>query len=256
MTCALAAASVLAACSSPRLTTLDIATTTSVQNSGLLDVLLPAYRTESGIEVRVHAAGSGRALQMLDQGFAQLVISHAPAAEAAALRAHPGWVSRRLAHNWFVIVGPQPDLAAVRTSTDAVDAFARIKAAGALFVSRGDESGTHEREKMLWDLAGARPAAPQYVTSGRGMSLALRHADELQAYTLSDEATFLYLAHELDLAILYRGDERLRNVYSVIHPREDETAAHLAEWLVAGNGRALIGGFTVAGQPIFAIEAR
>jgi tungstate transport system substrate-binding protein len=256
VTCALAAASVLAACSSPRPATLEIATTSSVQNSGLLDVLLPAYKTESGIEVRVHAAGSGRALQMLDEGLARLVISHAPAAEAIALRAHPGWVRQRLAHNWFVVVGPERDPAAVRTSTDVVDAFRRIKQAGAVFVSRGDESGTHEREKMLWELVGAMPVAPQYVTGGRGMSLALRHADELEAYTLSDEATFLQLAPEIDLVFLYRGDERLRNVYSVIHPRPDEEAARLAEWLVAGHGRDLIGAFTVAGTQVFSVDER
>jgi tungstate transport system substrate-binding protein len=193
---------------------------------------------------------------MLDEGLAQLVISHAPEAEAAALRAHPDWVSRRFAHNWFVIVGPSADPASIREARDAVDAFQRITRSGATFVSRGDESGTHEREKQFWGLAGETPVRPQYVTSGRGMALALRHADQLQGYTLSDEATYLQLSGEVELEILYRGDERLINVYSVIHPQGDEAAARLAVWLVAGNGRALVAAYRVAGTQVFSVPSR
>jgi tungstate transport system substrate-binding protein len=250
--CTLAIAAGLG-CAGPVTQPLEIATTTSVQNSGLLDVLLPAYLGESGVEVRVHAAGSGRALQMLSEGLVQLVISHAPDAEARALSAHPEWISRRLAHNWFVVVGPANDPAAVGSATDAAEAFRRIAASLAPFVSRGDQSGTHEREIALWEAAGSRPPPGRYVSSGRGMSLALRHADELQGYTLSDEATFLQLAPELDLEILFRGDPRFLNVYSVIHPR-DGAAEQFAGWLIEGRGRDLIAGFTVDGQRVFAVE--
>ena len=249
-TCALALSSA-SACARAAPPTLDIATTTSVQNSGLLDAILPAHRAESGVDVRVHAAGSGRALQMLHEGLAQLVISHAPDAEAAALQAHPDWVSRRLAHNYFVLVGPASDPANIRHADDAVDAFRRIASSTTAFVSRGDQSGTHERELRLWKAAGVKPASAQYIVSGRGMAMALRHADELQGYTLSDEATFLQLATGVDLELLYRGDERLLNVYSVIYPRDDRAAGRFAEWLVTGNGRELIARFTVADKPVF-----
>jgi tungstate transport system substrate-binding protein len=255
-TCALAAISSFPACSPHPATPLDIATTTSVQNSGLLDTLLPAYRAETNVDVRVHAAGSGRALQMMSEGLAQLVISHAPEAEAAALSAHRHWVKSRLAHNWFVVVGPPGDSANVRGASDVAEAFRRIATAKVPFVSRGDESGTHEREKALWASAGVMPGSPHYIVSGRGMALALRHADEVQGYTLTDEATFRQLAPGLDLELLYRGDERLLNVYSVIYPVGDQTAEDFARWLTAGKGRELIGRFTIAGTRAFELEER
>ena len=242
-----------AGCAPPATSSIDIATTTSVQNSGLLDALLPAYRAATGVEVRVHAAGSGRALTMLADGVAQLVISHAPQTEAAALQAHPDWVSRRLAHNWFVLVGPKSDPAGVSAAASAVDALQRIARSSTAFISRGDGSGTEEREIALWKAAGVKPLPPQYITSGRGMAMALRHADELRGYTLSDEATFRQLAPQIDLEILYRGDPGLLNVYSVIHPRDAAAAVRLADWLVAGEGRDLIGRFTIAGKPAFEI---
>lgn len=251
-TCALLVSSA-PGCARTAVPPLDIATTTSVQNSGLLDALLPAYRASAGVEVRVHAAGSGRALTMLGEGLAQLAISHAPETEAAALQAHPEWVSRRLAHNWFVLVGPPNDPAGIRGAASAVEALQRITRSQAVFISRGDESGTHERELALWRDAGVKPRLPQYITSGRGMAMALRHADELEGYTLSDEATFRQLAPQIELEILFRGDPRLLNVYSVIHPRDDAAAARFADWLVTGEGRGLIGRFTIAGQAAFEI---
>jgi tungstate transport system substrate-binding protein len=145
------------------------------------------------------------------------------------------------------------DPARVRESRDAGDAFARIAGAAAPFVSRGDLSGTHERENVLWDVAKARPSTERLVTSGRGMAMALRHADELQAYTLTDEATFRQLAPDLDLTVLYEGDPRLRNVYSVIYPPDDEVAARFADWLLTGNGRDLLAAFTIAGRKAFEV---
>ena len=253
-TCALAASS--GACAFGRDATIEIATTTSVENSGLLGALLPAYREASGLDVRVHAAGSGRALQMLGDGLVQLVISHAPGAELAALKTHHDWVSQRLAHNGFIVVGPSPDPADVRRAIDAADAFRKIAKSRTPFVTRGDQSGTHERELALWTAAAIRPEPARYITSGRGMAQAMRHADEAQGYTLADEATFLQLAPELDLELLYRGDPALLNIYSVIYPASDREAARFAEWLVSGNGRELIRGFTVAGRRVFEVDGR
>lgn len=250
------AATVVIACGppSPEMT-LEIATTTSVQNSGLLDVLLPGYLEATGVTVRVHAAGSGRALQMLEEGLASLVISHAPETERRMLARHPEWVRRPLAYNWFVVVGPPDDPAGVRGAPDAVEVFRRIAVSSAPFVSRGDLSGTHERENALWDAAGVRPPAGRLIVSGRGMAQALRHGDEAQAYTLSDEATFRQLSGGLDLVVLYEGDELLRNVYSVIYSedaaRPDAPAAAFARWLVEGQGRRLVDGFTIQGARVF-----
>src|SRR5687768_2882430 len=144
-------AAAIAACSTVERGTLDLATTTSVQNSGLLEALLPHYGEAT---VRVHAAGSGRSLEMLADGVVDLVISHAPEAETRYLAEHRDWQYRKLAYNRFVVVGPSNDPANVRNATDALDAFRRIAGAPVTFVSRGDQSGTHEREQMLWKAAG------------------------------------------------------------------------------------------------------
>ena len=140
--------------SSERAPALDVATTTSVQNSGLLEALLPHFTDAT---VRVHAAGSGRSLEMLADGIVDLVISHAPETETRYLADHPGWLYRKLAFNRFVIVGPRADPAMIRQAGDALEAFRRIAGAPVTFVSRGDSSGTHERELMLWKAAGVTP---------------------------------------------------------------------------------------------------
>lgn len=245
---------VLGGCSStadPRV--LRIATTSSVDQSGLLATLLPAFRAESGVDVRVHVAGSGQALQMLARGDAALAISHAPDAEAKALGEHTDWVYQKLAFNEFVIVGPPQDPAGVRGSSGAVEAFQRIAQSGQRFVSRGDQSGTHEREERLWVLAGRRPESGRLIVSGRGMAQALRHADEAEAYTLSDEATFHRLERQLELALHYRGDSLLVNTYAVLYGPADGDAAELARWLTIGSGRSLVGSFAVDGQRQYSV---
>lgn len=230
---------------------LRIATTSSVHQSGLLATLLPAFKSESGIDVRVHVAGSGQALQMLNRGDADLAISHAPDAEAKALREHAEWLYRKLAFNEFVVVGPPQDPAAVRGSSGAVEAFQRIALSGQRFVSRGDQSGTHEREEQMWTLAGQRPVDGLQIISGRGMAQALRHADEAEAYTLTDEATFHRLERQLELTVHYRGGALLVNTYAVLHSSTNGDAATFARWLTIGSGRALIASFTVDGQQQF-----
>lgn len=237
------------ACRTPAAPSLDIATTTSVQNSGLLATLLPAY---AGATVRVHATGSGRALEMLATGDAALVISHAPEAEARYLAKHPDWAYRKFAFNRFVIVGPPGDPAGVKSAATAIAAFRQI-AANSTFVSRGDQSGTHERELSLWKAAGMTPPADRLLISGRGMALALRHADEKQAYTLSDEATFRQLQPQLSLLELFGGDPRLLNTYSVIYPRGQSLPAAFAEWLHGGPGRSIISAYRIADRPAFTV---
>ena len=239
----------LAACTSVTRPVIDIATTTSVQNSGLLDYLLPQFEHA---QVRVHAAGSGRSLEMLADGVVDLVVSHAPETEARYLATHADWRYRKLASNWFIIVGPSDDPARVREATDALDAFRRIAAAAVPFVSRGDQSGTHEREQAFWRSAGVTPAPERLIVSGRSMALALRHADEINGYTLSDDATFRQLQPQLRLVAFTIGDGKLLNTYAVIH-RQDVHAARFADWLLKGDGRERIGEFQIEGRTAFAI---
>jgi tungstate transport system substrate-binding protein len=247
MRCLLAIVAACAlACGRTSAPILEIATTTSVQNSGLLAALLPAY---PDARVRVHAAGSGRALEMLARGDVALVISHAPDTEARYLADRPDWRHHKLAYNHFIIVGPRDDPARVAAASNAAEAFRRI-AAGAVFVSRGDQSGTHERELSLWRQAGLTPPSDRLLISGRGMALALRHADEKLAYTLSDEATFWQLQPQLSLIELFR-DTRLLNTYAVVYPRDRDDAARFANWLRQGDGRTIIVGYRIAGRPAF-----
>lgn len=227
---------------------LDVATTTSVQNSGLLEALLPHFTDST---VRVHAAGSGRALEMLKDGIVDLVISHAPEAEARYLADHPDWVYQKLAFNRFVLVGPPADPAHVMEAKNVLEAFHRIAGAPVNFVSRGDASGTFEREQNLWRLAGAAPDNGRLLTSGQGMANTLRQTSEKQAYTLSDEATFWQLQRQLDLVVLFEGDDLLLNTYAVIHPRDTKTAASFSGWLTRGEGRRRIESHLIEGHIAF-----
>ena len=243
-----AALSLAVACARPGHRALDIATTTSVQNSGLLNHLLPLFEQATGLAVRVHAAGSGRALRMLADGMADAVISHAPEAEERMLAEHADWQYRKIAHNWFVVGGPAHDPAGVRAAADAVDGFRRIARSGEPFVSRGDQSGTHEREQSLWAAAGVRPVGGKLIVSGAGMAQALRHANEARAYVLTDAPTLWQLAPVIDLDVLLEGDPRLINTYAVVHVRGQSDAAAFAAWLTGDDGRAAVESFTIAGR--------
>jgi tungstate transport system substrate-binding protein len=236
---------------------LVLATTTSVQNSGLLDVLLAAYERETSENVRVLLAGSGRALKMMEDHEADIVISHAPEAEAAALSRHPDRLYCKLMFNEFLIAGPAADPAGAARASSAPEAMRRIANSGARFISRGDESGTHERERQLWRLAGAAPSPDRLVVAGAGMGSTLRVASELRAYTLTDSATFAQLLPELTLEPLYRDDPELVNTYAVVVAQDGPAGVvtrclRLARWLTDGPGRSLIANYRARGtQPAF-----
>ena len=231
---------------------LVLATTTSVGNSGLLDVLSPAFEAETGLAVRAHLVGSGQALRMLERGDASLVISHAPRREAEHLARHRDWSYRKIMFNDFVIAGPPADPARVGGARTAADAMARIARGGARFVSRGDSSGTHEREEDLWTAAASRPAPERLIAAGQGMSGTLRVASEMGAYTLCDRATMARLAQAVSLKILFEGDPALINTYAVIVAGEAPPAARdFAGWLSDGAGRDVIGGYRVRGAAVF-----
>jgi tungstate transport system substrate-binding protein len=257
---ALAAALLAAGCSSGQPKTLTLATTTSTQDSGLLDVLVPRFRERSGIEVKVVAVGTGQALELGRRGDADVLLVHDPAAEQRFMDDGFGADRREVMHNDFVLVGPADDPAGVKGQASVAEAFARIARRGSPFVSRGDESGTHQKEKAVWHEAGVEPHGDWYLRAGAGMGQVLRLASEKRAYTLSDRGTFLALRQGLDLAVLAEGDPLLVNPYHVIvvnpakHPHvHQREAQRFADFLLSPEGRGLIADFGKDryGQPLF-----
>ena len=252
----LAAALMLAVSCGPSDRTLRIATTTSVDNSGLLVAILPAFTRETGYEVHVIATGSGQAINLGRRGDVALIVTHEPIGERALFSDGLIRYYRKFMFNRFVIAGPALDPAGVRHAQSAADAMRRIAARGAAFVSRGDESGTHVRERTLWHEAGVRPAAGRLIETGQGMAATLRVASERQAYVLTDEATLGQLSPAITVGALFMGDPSLANTYAVsllttARPARSPAAEQLARWLAEGPGQALIAGFTVRGRPAF-----
>ena len=241
-----------------------LATTTSTQDTGLLDVLVPVFEKENGVRVKVIAVGTGAALRMASTGNADVVLTHAPAAEKASVEAGHLIQGRRVMHNDFVIVGPSDDPAGVR-SKGSVTAAMRSIAERGVFISRGDESGTHKQELALWQDAGvdARSMSRREET-GQGMGATLNVADQKRGYALSDRATYLALRKRLDLAIVFEGDPTLLNIYHVYivnpakHQRVNAAGARaLARFLVSPAIQRTIGEFKryVYGQPLFVPDA-
>jgi tungstate transport system substrate-binding protein len=248
----------------PKNPDLILATTTSTQDSGLLDVLIPAFEKDSGYKVKVVAVGSGAALQMGQQGNADVLLVHSPSAEKTYMDGGFGIDRRLVMHNDFIIVGPAADPAGIKRTATAVDAFTKIANAQAPFISRGDQSGTNTMELNLWKKASITPQGGWYVESGQGMGATLQIASEKSAYTLTDRATYLANQSTLSLAILVEGDTALLNVYHVITvnpakwPKINQAGAKtFADYLVSKNGQDLIGKYGVDkyGQQLFIPDA-
>ena len=229
-----------------------LATTTSVRDSGLLDELLPIFRERTGIAVQAVAVGTGAALRMGAEGNADILLTHAPQAEEALLET--GALARRveIMENYFVIAGPPEDPARVVEAASAEVALARIHAMRLPFVSRGDDSGTHKREKALFAKAGVDPDTrwPGLTRTGSGMGISLQVAGQRKAYILSDIGTFLAFRERVDLVVLSRPEPGLRNVYSVLlvnperFPRvRSEEAAQFAGFLQGNEAREVMRGF-------------
>jgi tungstate transport system substrate-binding protein len=264
----LAVIALIAACGNPAAgpsaeKSLILATTTSTQDSGLLDELLPAFTRDTGWQVKTLAVGSGQALELGRRGEADVLLVHSPAAEEAFMA--EGLAGRRLLvmHNDFVLVGPAADPAGIR-GTPSVEAMGKIAAAQALFVSRGDDSGTNAKEKDLWAKAGVTPEGSWYQSTGQGMGETLRVASEKGGYTLSDRATYLAQRDTLSLDILSQRDPGLLNVYHVIEMTskagdrvQPDAAAAFADWVVSPPAQQMIGQFGASkfGQPLFTPDA-
>lgn len=232
---------------------LILATTTSTQDSGLLDVILPLFEAEAGVDVEVIAVGTGQALKLGEDGNADVLLVHARKQEDAFMAAGHGIRREDVMYNDFVLVGPADDPAGVAAATSATDAFAKLAAAAAPFISRGDDSGTHSKEKAVWAAAAIEPAGDWYISAGQGMGAVLTMANEQLAYTLSDRATYLARTLEgTDLVMLYEGDPLLFNPYGVIavNPAKSpqiqaDLANQFIDWLISVPTQEAIAAFGV-----------
>ena len=237
---------------------LRFATTTTTANAGLMEYLLPHFSGATGIDVHLIVVGTGTALRLGRDGEVDLLMAHARAAEDAFVAAGDGVDRADVMFNDFVIVGPPGDPAAIAGSAGASDALRRIHAGGQLFVSRGDDSGTHRRELELWRHAGVSPDYSGYREVGQGMGRALQIASELDAYTLTDRGTWLAYRGHLELALLYEGGPDMLNPYGIIavnparHPDVNYVAARrLIDWITAPAAQRLIGEYRIGGRALF-----
>lgn len=238
-----------------------LATTTSTQDAGLLDVILPDFEAATGVDVDVVAVGTGAALKLGEDCNADVVLVHARASEDKYMEAGFGTRREDVMYNDFVIVGPEADPAGISGMATGADAFTQIAAAESPFVSRGDDSGTHSKEKSIWTAAGIEPQGEWYISAGQGMGAVLSMANELPAYTLSDRATYLARTLEgTDLVIAVEGDPLLFNPYGVmdVNPErcpltKNGLANQFIDWIVSLPTQEAIAAFGVEdfGQSLF-----
>ena len=237
---------------------LRLASTTSTRDSGLFDSILPQFREATGITVQVIAVGTGRALDLGRRGDADAVLVHAPSAEQAFVAEGAGVDRRPVMYNQFLLVGPASDPAGIGALSGPIAALGAIAAAEASFTSRGDDSGTHKRERSLWERAGIEPRGAWYRETGSGMGATLNTAAELPAYTLVDSGTWLAFRNRRELVALVEEHEALYNPYAIIRVNPErhahvaaDAALAFADWLVSPAGRAAIAGHRVAGTQLF-----
>lgn len=242
-----------------------LATTTSTQDTGLLDVLLPIFEKKTGYFVKTIAVGSGQAMTMGQKGEADVMLVHSPDAEKKFIAEGYGINRRLVMHNDFIIVGPRSDPAHINKSKNAAEAFKKIAAGNALFISRGDNSGTHSAEKKIWGTAGIKQEGQKwYQQTGLGMGQTLSVAAEKKAYTLADRGTYLALKKNLGLDILVEGDAILLNIYHVIEvnpakwPKTNGAGARaFADFMVSKDTQVIIKTFGIQkyGSPLFFPDA-
>lgn len=243
-----------------------LATTTSTQDSGLLEYLLPEFTKDTGYDVDTIAVGTGKALQMGVDGEADVLLVHARPSEDEFMANGDGTLRYDVMYNDFILVGPTTDPADVKACNNIIaDSLAAIANSESEFVSRGDDSGTHKKELTIWKAAGIEPAGDWYISAGSGMGDVLKIADEKQAYTISDRATYLSMKDDLELEILCEKDTDMLNPYGVItvDPSKNdkinaEGAKAFADWLVSERGQQLIGEFGVEeyGMALFTPDAK
>ena len=249
----------------PKQKNIILSTTTSTQDSGLLDVLLPVFEKKTGYFVKTIAVGSGQAMAMGQKGEADVLLVHSPAAEKKFIAEGYGINRRLVMHNDFIVVGPKSDPAKIKGTKSTVEAFKKIAASGAIFMSRGDNSGTHSKEKEIWKTAGIKAEGQKwYQQTGLGMGQTLSVAAEKKSYTLADRGTYLALKKNLGLDILTEGDAILLNIYHVIEvnpakwPKVNAAGAKaFADFMVSKQTQKIIKTFGVDkfGSPLFFPDA-
>lgn len=243
--------------------TLILATTTSLNDTGLLNYLIPEFSKKTGLKVKPIAVGSGEALKMGEKGDADIVLSHSPAKEQDLLKNDPEAKRTPFMYNYFVIVGPKDDPADISAAPSAEKAFKRITDTKQIFISRADESGTNEIELGIWEKAGIKPIEPFYIKTGQGMLETLEVANEKKAYTLTDKATYLSSKNNLkSLSMLLTDKESLKNVYSLIELNDKklnintEAAKKFKNWLLSKQALTKISNFGIETykEPLFFIN--
>ena len=240
---------------------ITLASTTSTENSGLFDAIVPAFEEATGIEVRVVAVGTGQALRIGCNGDADAVLVHAPAAERQFVADGCGVDRRAVMYNDFVVIGPGDDPAGVRRADSALEAFTVIATSEAPFASRGDDSGTHKKELGIWAEAGIEPDGSWYRELGSGMGAALNTAAGMDAYIMADRGTWISFDNRQNLEIVFEGDPILFNQYGsvLVNPARHDVKHALArewhDWLVSEDGQAAIGGYRLRDQQLFTPNA-
>lgn len=236
--------------------------TTSFANSGLAEVLLPQILVDTGLNVQLLIVGTGQALKLGEAGDVDAVLVHARAAEEAWLAAGNGTHRREIMYNDFVLIGPSDDPAGISTAKTAVEAMAALALAQVPFVSRGDDSGTHNAEQALWTAAGIAPTGDWYRSVGQGMGAALNTAAGMNAYILSDRASWLNFGNKGGLVLLFAGDPVMFNQYAYLpvnpvkYPHVNvEAAARLEDWLTSDTAKVLIEGYKIDGEQLFVFNA-
>lgn len=241
---------------------LRMATTTSTEASGLLDVLNPAFEKKYNAQVDVIAVGTGKALKLGENGDVDIVFVHAPEAEEKFVEAGYGIDRTPVMHNDFVIIGPVDDPANVAATSSAAEALLAISESNATFVSRGDDSGTHKKEKQLWNEAGIEPGGDWYLAVGQGMGAVLQIADDKQAYALTDRGTYIAYKDKIDLKVISEGDKTLYNPYHIIavnperHPHvKYDLATDYIDFITGKEGQRIIRDYRMQGQQLFYPDA-
>ncbi|WP_151446168.1 substrate-binding domain-containing protein [Lacisediminimonas profundi] len=237
---------------------IKLSTTTSTEASGLLKFLLPAFEAKSGSKVHVISVGTGKALELARNGDVDVTLVHARPSEDKFVAEGHGVQRRDVMYNDFIIVGPTADPAGVKGSKDVIGAMKKIAAGKAKFISRGDNSGTDQMEKTYWKDAGARPEGSAYVSAGLGMGEVLTMAAQMQAYTLTDRATYGAYRAKTGLVVAVEGDKKMFNPYGIIavNPAKYKNINHkgameLIEWITSAEGQKKIADFKVDGQQLF-----
>ena len=240
---------------------IKMATTTSTENSGLLEYIIPDFENRFNIDVHVIAVGTGRAVKLGENGDVDLILIHDKTSEDSFIKNGFGVNKKDVMHNNFVIVGPLKDPAGIKDSGDAVTALKKIFRRREYFVSRGDESGTHKKEMSLWNEAGVKPEGRWYLETGQGMGASLKIAEEKRGYLLSDKATYLNYKDKIDLTILFDGDKRLFNPYSIIAVNPDRypqiryrEAMLFIEWIISDDVQRKIGKYKKYNEVLFYVS--